>query len=278
MERSLHVGASSACLATGGSMSMRSARTLFEQLEVRTLLSSAVVPVISALEEGSQVAILAEGAPATPGEVRAERIAPRAARIAWADVAGETAYRVERRLDGSEEPWVAVARPAANVTSAVNEGLLLGRTYLFRVVAVNELGESAPSEAVSVATPNESELPVVPTGVDATLAGPRAIRVTWNDVPNETSYVIERRIDGTTAPWAPVGDTAANVTTFTQDGLLPGKTYVYRVRSRNPLGTSAPSVADHATTPPEDGTTVPAAPTGLDAVLAAPRAVRLRWT
>jgi titin len=205
------------------------------------------------------------------------RIAPRAARISWSDVTGETSYRVERRVDGGAAEWTVVARPLANVTSVVNDGLLLGTTYLYRVIAVNEAGESAPTEAKSVTTPNESELPVRPTGLTGALAGPRAVTLNWTDVANETGYVIERRIDGTTAPFAVVGETAADVTTFTQDGLLAGKTYLYRVRSRNRIGTSEPSTAVVVATPPEDGTTVPAAPTGLVAELAAPRAARLRW-
>jgi titin len=243
-------------------------------------LSAAVGPVVNSIGPSAVVAALAEpapAAPATPADVTATRIAPRAARVTWADVDGETSYRVERKVDGSAESWVVVARPLANVTSITNDGLLLGRTYLYRVVAMNEAGESAPSEAKSVTTPNESELPVRPTGLTATLVAPRAITLTWTDVANETGYVIERRIDGTTAAFAAVGETGANVTTFSQDGLLAGKTYLYRVRSRNALGTSEPSVAAAVATPPEDGTTVPAAPTGLVAELAAPRAARLRW-
>jgi predicted phage tail protein len=164
------------------------------------------------------------------------------------------------------------------VVSITNDGLLLGRTYLYRVVSFNEAGESAPSAADAVTTPSESELPPVPTGLKAELVAPRAIKLTWNDVASETGYVIERRVDGTTEPYARVGTVGADVTTFTQDGLLAGKTYLYRVRSVNAVGTSSPSPAAFATTPPEVGTTAPATPREFSATLVAPRAARLNWS
>ena len=236
----------------------------FESLESRRMLSAAATEPVAGVT------------PPTPTGVDAVLIAPRAARLSWADVAGETGYRVERRVDGSTDPWVAVTRTAANVVTVTNDGLLLGRTYLYRVVAFNEAGDSAPSEPDAVTTPNESDLPPVPTGLDATLVAPRAIKVTWNDVAGETGYVVERRTDGTTEPWARVGSTDADVTTFTNEGLLPNRTYLYRVRSVNAVGPSSPSNVDFVTTPPEDGT-VPAAPREFDATLVAPRAARLTW-
>ena len=242
----------------------RNASTTFEPLEGRLLMSVAPAEVSAA-------------APPTPLEVDAVLIAPRAARVTWADVAGETGYRVERRVDGSSDPWVAVARTAPNVVTVTNDGLLLGRTYLYRVVAFNEAGESAPSKLDFVNTPNETDLPPVPGDLRAELIAPRAIKLTWNDVAGETGYVIERRIDGSPEAFARVGSTNAGVTTFTDDGLLAGKTYLYRVRSVNAVGTSGPSNVAFATTPREDGPTAPVAPR-LEASLAGERAIRLNWT
>ena len=118
---------------------------------------------------------------------------------------------------------------------------------------------------------------VAPTGLEATLVAPRAVVVEWTDVAGETGYVVERRVDGSTQPWARVGETGADVTRFEQDGLAAGKTYLYRVRAREGEAASAPSNVDHVTVPAEAG--VPEAPR-LEADYFASGAAnyaRLRW-
>src|SRR4051812_41489887 len=115
----------------------------------------------------------------------------------------------------------------------------------------------------------------VPTGLDASLVAPRGMHVQWNDVVGETGYLVERRVDGTTEPWTVVGDSGADVTQFEQDGLTPGKTYLYRVRSRSVSGNSEPSNVDSVNVPSEP--TAPAAP-HLEAMLTAPHAAKLEWT
>ena len=55
--------------------------------------------------------------------------------------------------------------------------------------------------------------------------------------------------------WRVVGTVGANQTTFTQDGLLAGKTYLYRVRAFNEAGVSAPSAADSVRTLPPSKST-----------------------
>ena len=248
----------------------------FEPLESRVFLSTTGGPLDQAASAGPVTVAGEVGptAPSAPAELNAELIAPRAVRLTWSNVDGEGGFRVERRLDGSDDGWITIARTAANITSVSHDGLAFGRTYLFRVIAFNEAGESQPSPVDSVTTPAAPEVPPAPTGLDATLVGERAVRVTWNDVAGETSYVIERRVDGTTE-WARVGSVNAGVTSFGQDGLSPGRTYLYRVRAVNAGGTSEPSNVDSVTVPGEP--TVPAAPR-LEGQLVAPRAVRLAWT
>jgi predicted phage tail protein len=245
----------------------------FEPLESRLFLSSVTAPSGGLAIPIGITGEMAPAAPSAPAEFNVELIAPRAVRFNWSDVDGEGGYRVERRVDGSEE-WTPVTRTAANVTTAVHDGLAFGKTYFFRVIAFNEGGDSPASNVESATTPAAPEVPAAPTGLDATLVGERAARVTWNDVAGETGYVVERRTDGSSEDWARVGNTGAGVTTFAQDGLSPGRTYLYRVRAVNGGGTSQPSNIDSVTTPGEAG--VPAAPR-LEGRLIAPRAVRLAW-
>ena len=94
--------------------------------------------------------------------------------------------------------------------------------------------------------------PAQPTGLVATATSPTSIALKWNDVANETGYRIERRRDGTTEPWAQVGTTGANVTTFNNTGLTPSTTYLYRVLAFNPAGNSPYSAVAWATTPAQE--------------------------
>ena len=63
--------------------------------------------------------------------------------------------------------------------------------------------------------------------------------LTWNDLSNEDSYVIERKVGP--AVYAQVGTTLKDVLTFTDSGLLQGTTYCYRVFGKNTLGSGVPS-------------------------------------
>lgn len=64
--------------------------------------------------------------------------------------------------------------------------------------------------------------------------------LTWTDVANEDSYVIERKI-GPTGIYAQVGTTAMNVVTFTDPALAGGTNFCWHVFGKNAVGSAAPS-------------------------------------
>jgi len=160
----------------------------------------------------------------------------------------------------------------APTTTCLVEGLALGQSYTFTVVATNSAGDSTPSDASS---------PVQPTGVDPTEPGPVLdgattpgdghVVVTWTapntgDVP--TSYEV-------TVPGFPacVIDLVANPNAalscdFT--GLTNGTEYTFTIVAKNaqgsstsvdvsatPFGTPAvPTVTTVVTSPAGDGALV----------------------
>ncbi len=64
------------------------------------------------------------------------------------------------------------------------------------------------------------------------------IDLTWQDnSANETGFRVQRRLDGS-ADWVHIGTTPANVTTFSDDGLLPATLYHYRVWAVNTTASS----------------------------------------
>ena len=89
---------------------------------------------------------------------------------------------------------------------------------------------------VPTPTPTPIPPPTKPSGLKASLASPTSVRLEWKDSAGETFYELERRaVDGTGQMLKVLGP---NTTTFTDRGLVAGKTYEYRLRASNPGGSS----------------------------------------
>ena len=93
------------------------------------------------------------------------------------------------------------------------------------------------------------DIPETPTGLSATPASSSSIALAWNDESdNETSFTIERSLDGSTG-WTEVLTPAANAETATDTGLDPETEYFYRIAAVGDDGTSDWSEVESATTP-----------------------------
>ena len=72
-----------------------------------------------------------------------------------------------------------------------------------------------------------------PTNLMATAVFRSGVDLSWRDNSgNETGFRVQRRLNGTD-DWIVVGTTAANATTYSDVGLLPGTPYQYRVQAFN---------------------------------------------
>jgi hypothetical protein len=76
------------------------------------------------------------------------------------------------------------------------------------------------------------------TGVAA--AATQQAVVSWTDLPNEDSYIIERK-SGSTGTFAQVGVTAQNIVTYTDVNLPQGTNFCWRVTAKNGVGLGVPS-------------------------------------
>ena len=213
------------------------------------------------------------GVPGTPRELNAELTDAGKVRVTWQDVENETGYKVERRVDGTAD-WLQIGTTAQNVVNFVDERVEAGKTYIYRVRAFNDVGHSSYSNTDAVRIPGgEPQVPAAPR-LEVEVIGPRAARLHWTDVANETGYLIERRVDGSDQPFAEIRRVNAGVTTIVDDGLTPGRTYIYRVRAFNAAGNSAYSNTGAARIPLEG---LPTAPRELRATAVSPTRVDLRW-
>ena len=100
--------------------------------------------------------------------------------------------------------------------------------------------------------------PDAPANPAAVALSASSIRVTWDDVADETGFRVERSADGTTG-WTDVsGNLAAGTVLFDDTGLTASTQYFYRVIAFNAVGDSSPSSTVNATTdagppPPSPG-------------------------
>ncbi|MBP5622356.1 MAG: fibronectin type III domain-containing protein, partial [Thermoguttaceae bacterium] len=141
--------------------------------------------------------------------------------------------------EGTEQTYVAT-------------GLAENQTYVFYVVASNEIGASE-TEEVSVST---AAVPHAPTGLVAGEYADGSVVLTWNDVDAETGYRVYAQDGGN---WIQVGsDLAADTTQVEITNLSDYAKYTFSVAAFNDEGESVKSTAVVV-----DTTVAPAVPTGL---------------
>ena len=144
-----------------------------------------------------------------------------------------------------------------------------GKAIKVRVSFTDDAGNdealtSAATAAVAGAQPTEP--PAKPTGLSAT-ASHDSVTLTWDDPGDDTitGYVILRRVrendvGGEFSELVP--DTGSAATTYTDDTVVAGTTYTYRIKAINGAGTSERSRWSHIDTP---AAPVPDKPRGLSA-------------
>src|SRR2546425_4685345 len=157
-----------------------------------------------------------------------------------------TGYKVYRSTSsGTETGYVNLG----NVTSYTNTIVTPGVTYFYKVAAINSLGVSPQSNEASATA---ITVPTAPQNLQAT-AGTTNVTLSWNTPSNNggsaiTGYKIERSTNSGSTWSVLVSNTGSTGTTYSNTGLSPDTTYLYRVSAINSAGTSSPSNTASATT------------------------------
>ena len=107
-------------------------------------------PVWSFTTAGSAPAL------ASPANLAASPVSPTRIILGWTDVAGESGYKIERKLGGaSETAWAQIGTTAPNIVEYQDtNGLLAGTSYNYRVRASAPAGDSAYSNTAFALTPS----------------------------------------------------------------------------------------------------------------------------
>ena len=123
-----------------------------------------------------RIRVLTQASPLSPPtELTATVVSYNGVDLAWQDNSeGETGFRLQRRLDGSDD-WVEIARTAANTSAFSDTRVEPTTTYHYRVQAFDIIQSSAFSNQIRVRT-----LEVQPPTLTqfSPIQGPAGIRVT----------------------------------------------------------------------------------------------------
>ncbi len=93
------------------------------------------------------------GGPAAPTNLTAAVLSG-GAHLTWTDNASdETQFMVMRKEMGSTADYTTIATPTFNTIQYHDAPLTAGKTYLYTVMAMNNAGESAPSNEATIAIP-----------------------------------------------------------------------------------------------------------------------------
>lgn len=204
--------------------------------------------------------------PAAPTNLAATTLSNTQIQLTWTDNAGnETGFLIERKTAGGS--YVQMDAVGANVTIYTNSGLSSNTTYTYRVRAHNPVGNSAYSNEANAVT----TFIAAPSNLAATTLSNTQIQLTWTDNSNnEAGFKIERKTDG--GSYTQIATVGANVTTYSNTGLVDNTTYFYRVRANNSSADSEYSNEVSATTG-----AVPAAPSNLIVAALSGTQISLSW-
>ncbi len=136
--------------------------------------------------------------------------------------AAATGIEVLRSTDGVHFSLLTTL-PASSTTYNDTGSFTVGQQYDYELVAVNQVGSSAPTTAVSVL------VTIAPSVLTLTNVDASTISLSWTSVANDY-YDIERSADGVNFDL--IGTVPASQTTFTDTGLSPG-IYAYSIQAFN---------------------------------------------
>ncbi|HTR34493.1 MAG TPA: glycoside hydrolase family 44 protein [Bryobacteraceae bacterium] len=162
--------------------------------------------------------------------------------LAWTASIGATSYNVYRGKTPGGENATAIAT-GITTASFTNTGLTNGKTYYYKVAAVNAAGTSAPSNEAG-ASPHTAA-PAAPTALVATAAR-RKVALTWTASAGATSYNVYRGTAAGAEGATPIA-TSITTTSYTSTGLTTGKAYFFKLAAVSAGGTSPMSNEASAT-------------------------------
>jgi titin len=145
-------------------------------------------------------------------------------------------YRV---LRGPTASQLSIIMDPVSSTTYLDEGVELGTTYFYSVIAYNPASLGTMAEAISVLMP---DLPDAPFDL-IVIASDNEVSMSWSPPVDDggsplRGYVVYRGVDIDEQ----VQIARINVAEYNDPGVTNGQTYYYHIRAFNIVGTGDPSV------------------------------------
>jgi fibronectin type 3 domain-containing protein/C1A family cysteine protease len=184
-----------------------------------------------------------------------------------------TGYRVYKGTSSSTQSFLAQVSGLGYVDNSVVNGL----TYYYRITAVNSAGEGPSSSIVSVTPQAGIEKPSAPVSLSAS-SGDGRVTLTWNQPADDggspiTGYRVYRGISSSNMPLF----TTLSGTSLTDSTVSNGVTYYYKVTAVNGAGEGDTTGTVSATPRSSSEVTVPGKPLNLWTDVGT-RSVVLHWS
>jgi hypothetical protein len=142
--------------------------------------------------------------------------------------------------------------PAGSIDSSLGEGVVHGARAPRAATQAPSLVSGAPTASATASSPASTSGDAGgPSNVAAVPTSSTSIRLAWAPVSAASSYNIERSVDKVT--WSQVRSINGGRTSFTDDELLSGTTYYYRVAAFVDGEAAAPSDPVSVTTTTDSG-------------------------
>ncbi len=166
-----------------------------------------------------------------PTNLASQALNDQSVSLTWIDnCTYEEGYKVERKENGGN--FIEIVSLGADVTSYIDEGLIFGTSYTYRIRAfVYQYYSDYSNESIV-----QTVFPA-PTNLNAILLSDSEIQIDWDDNCSfETGYAIERRDSGSS--FVQIAQVSTNITSYIDSGLTYGLNYIYRVRAFTDLNFS----------------------------------------
>ena len=156
---------------------------------------------------------------AAPTNLSAMGISDSEIELTWTDNTGyETGFKIER---DSGSGFTEIGTVSSDVTEYTDTGLTFGQSYTYRIAAFTSVNTSSWVTIIFT-----TEFPA-PTNLTALSISDTEIELNWTDNCSfESGYRIER--DGGSG-FVQVAEVSANSTNYTDNGLIMGTSYDYRI-------------------------------------------------
>lgn len=184
--------------------------------------------------------------PEPPTGLKVKNVTNTSATLEWDAVQGASGYNVYR--SGSEnDRFVKINDHTVTDTEFTDTGVTAGKTYYYKITAINALGQSDYTTKVTAEIPEELTVPAPPSNLSAVYGTGSEIGIKWSPVTGATGYNVYRS-GSKDGEYVKVNDSEVTGTVFADTGLSEACAYYYKVTAVNDKGESAQSAYLFATT------------------------------